>query len=170
MSARPERELPWPALLCFEPMRSDEVDAIARIEARLYTFPWTIGNFRDSLAAGYSAWVLRDGSAQNGPSSILGYFLLMVALDDAHLLNISVATEYQGMGFGLALLNKSIETARDHRARTMILEVRPSNVRALSFYERHGFERIGVRRDYYPVSSENRIDREDAIVMQRNLR
>ncbi|MGA2549802.1 MAG: ribosomal protein S18-alanine N-acetyltransferase [Burkholderiaceae bacterium] len=166
MSARLENEVRWQLRPRFALMRPADVQAIAAIETALYSFPWTAGNFRDSLAAGYSSWVLREDGGEQGEGPIVGYFLMMAALDEAHLLNISVALAHQGRGFGLALLNKATETAREHRARSMILEVRPSNLRALQIYERYGFRRIGLRRGYYPISTQNRTDREDAIVMQ----
>jgi ribosomal-protein-alanine N-acetyltransferase len=100
---------------------------------------------------------------------IIGYFVLMAAVDEAHLLNISVAAAHQGRGLGLATLNKAAETARDHRARSMILEVRPTNRRAIMVYQRYGFRQIGLRPGYYPISTHNRTDREDAIVMQLTL-
>jgi ribosomal-protein-alanine N-acetyltransferase len=170
MSARLEDEYTRQPSARFVPMRSEDVGPISVIEAALYTFPWTAGNFRDSLAAGYSAWVLRDESSAGSGSAegagILGYFLLMAAVDEAHLLNISVAPGHQGRGVGLALLNKAVQTARDHRARSMILEVRPTNQRAIAVYQRYGFTRIGLRPGYYPISSQNHTDREDAIVMK----
>ena len=128
-----------------------------------------IAGVGDSLTAGYSAWVLREDWSGLGTAPVMGYFLLMAAVDEAHLLNISVASEYQGRGLGLALLHKATETARAHRARSMILEVRPSNQRAIEVYERYGFRLIGRRVGYYPISTENRTDREDALVMHLDL-
>jgi ribosomal-protein-alanine N-acetyltransferase len=169
MSAQIEHPMSWQPETRFAPMCVEDIEAISAIEARLYTFPWTAGNFRDSLTAGYSAWVLREDWSGLGTAPVMGYFLLMAAVDEAHLLNISVASEYQGRGLGLALLHKATETARAHRARSMILEVRPSNQRAIEVYERYGFRLIGRRVGYYPISTENRTDREDALVMHLDL-
>jgi ribosomal-protein-alanine N-acetyltransferase len=80
----------------------------------------------------------------------------------AHLLNLSVAQEAQRTGLGWRTLEWMADVARGYGARTMLLEVRPSNAAALRLYERYGFERIGVRRGYYPAHS----GREDAIVMR----
>ncbi len=149
-----------PAEERFEPMLMRDVDEIVAIEREIYPFPWTRGNFQDALAAGYSAWVLRDAD-----DALIGYAVVMLALDEAHLLNLSVARPYQRYGFGWRLLDWMAQRARDHGARTMLLEVRPSNVAAQRLYARYGFERIGVRRGYYPSHG----GREDALVMRISL-
>jgi ribosomal-protein-alanine N-acetyltransferase len=146
-----------PAEERFEPMLASDLDDIVAIEREIYPFPWTRGNFQDSLAAGYSAWLLRDASGE-----VIAYAIVMLALDEAHLLNLSVARPYQRLGFGWRMLEWMARQARDYGARTMLLEVRPSNAPAQRLYERYGFERIGVRRAYYPAYG----GREDAVVMR----
>jgi ribosomal-protein-alanine N-acetyltransferase len=97
---------------------------------------------------------------------LLGYFLVMQVVDEAHLLNVAVAEEWQGQGLGRFLLNQSVACARGLGMESMLLEVRPSNVRALGIYERYGFEQIGRRKGYYPAADQQR---EDAIVMRYTL-
>ena len=153
----------------FEPMALRDLNDVVATETTLYSAPWTLGNFRDSLAANYSSWVLRASSAQPEYSPLIGYFLMMAAVDDAHLLNLSVARAYQHQGFGLALLHKVVEVARGHRAANLILEVRPSNRRALAVYQQYGFKQIGVRSNYYPTNEGTGGGREDALVMSFSL-
>ena len=156
----------------FAPMRPEDLAAVAAIEQSIYSAPWSEGNFADSLAAGYCAWVVRiDAGRAMGPASkrVIGYFILMPAVDEAHILNVSVAREWQHRGVGRALLEKIVEIASGHRAATLILEVRPSNVRALEVYRRFGFSLIGVRPRYYPASAADQQSREDALVMKRAL-
>jgi [ribosomal protein S18]-alanine N-acetyltransferase len=145
--------------LSFEPMSVMDLDDVAAIEQRSYPFPWTYGVFVDSLAAGYRAWVARDGDL------IIGYALMMVVLDEVHLLNITIAPERQGNGLGKTLLNYLFDDARAQGTRFMFLEVRPSNAAAIEMYYRFGFMKIGERRGYYPAA----YGREDAIVMSRDL-
>ena len=141
------------------PMRLEDVDEVLAIEEDLYPFPWTRGNFVDSIASGYSAWGYRvDGE-------LVGYFVLMMAVDEAHLLNISVAAQRQRMGFGARLLNHARQGARQAGATSLLLEVRPSNEKALALYRRFGFRQIGVRRAYYPAAQ----GREDALVLRHVL-
>ena len=135
-------------------MREQELDQVMAIEEAIYTHPWTRGNFVDSLRAGYQCCVLRLGS------ELVGYFVLMVAAGEAHLLNLSIAAHHQRGGHGSALLREALELARRRGARSLFLEVRPSNAAAQALYARFGFRRVGVRRGYYPT----RFGREDALV------
>jgi ribosomal-protein-alanine N-acetyltransferase len=144
----------------------DAADAACRprrdlaIENRVYPFPWTRGNFVDSIAAGYSVWGCRRFADE-----LVGYFVLMMAVDEAHLLNISVAEKRQGMGFGARLLRHAMRLARSGGGDQLLLEVRPSNVPALALYRHFGFQQIGVRRGYYPAEKGS----EDALVMRHAL-
>ena len=106
------------------PMNASDLDDVLAIENTVYPLPWTRGNFADSLAAGYSAWVCRIGG------ELVGYAVIMMVLDEAHLLNISVDQSRHGMGFGARLLRHAMAVARTLGARMLLLEVRPSNERA----------------------------------------
>lgn len=141
------------------PMNVHDVDEILRIEYKVYSHPWSRANFTDSINSGYSCWVCRVGG------ELIGYYVVMMAVDDAHLLNISIAEKRQGLGFGARLLRHAMFSARQSGAATLLLEVRPSNDRALALYRHFGFAQVGVRRGYYPASS----GREDAIVMTHAL-
>ncbi|CAB1368527.1 Ribosomal-protein-alanine acetyltransferase [Denitratisoma oestradiolicum] len=143
----------------FHAMTPADLDAVMEAENRIYEFPWSRGNFSDSLDSGYRSWVMRDGD------ELLGYGVVMMVLDEAHLLNISVLPERQGRGLGSRLLEFFFADARARRAVRMLLEVRPGNASGLRLYGRYGFAEIGRRRDYYPA----RNGREDAIVMERML-
>jgi len=144
-----------PAELALRPMRAEDIDAIMVIEPQIYPHPWTRGNFVDSLQAGYSCWVAEC------EGEMAGYAVMMLVLDEAHLLNISIAKEFQGRGLGRDLLVHLMEVARGHGGHTMFLEARPSNVAAMRLYESMGFNEFSVRRGYYPTAN----GREDAILM-----
>lgn len=139
----------------FRPLQNDDLDDVMSIEPLIYSHPWTRGNFSDSLQAGYSCWACEhDGQ-------LVGYAVLMLVLDEAHLLNISIAKDSQGRGLGRSLLGHVIDVARGHGAQMMFLEVRPSNKSAISLYESIGFNEFSVRKGYYPAAK----GREDAILM-----
>ncbi len=147
--------------LTVAPMRANDVDEVARIEIDAYPFPWTRGNFFDSLASGYLARVAKDADGR-----IAGYFLLMPAVDDMHLLNITVRPDLQGRGIGRRLLNEIGALTREAGIDAVLLEVRPSNTQALAVYRHVGFLQIGLRKNYYPAACQAR---EDAIVMRLTL-
>lgn len=139
----------------FRPMQFEDLDRVMEIEPKIYSHPWSRGNFADSLHAGYSCWVYES------EGEVIGYAVMMSVLDEAHLLNISIAGERQGQGLGRALLNHLIDTARRHGATMMFLEVRPSNKNAIALYESIGFNEFSIRKGYYPAHN----GREDAILM-----
>ena len=140
----------------FEPMGESDLESVIEIEQRIYEFPWTLVNFRDSIRAGYSCWVCRSGGA-----GLLGYAVLMLAAGEAHLLNLTIDSPFQRRGHGSGLLRHMVKTVRDYGAHVLFLEVRPSNEAGAELYARHGFRQIGVRRDYYPAQG----GRENALVL-----
>lgn len=141
--------------LDFSPMQPDDLDWVAAQDQLLYPFPWSAGNFSDSIAAGYGCWIMREGV------QCCGYAILMMVVDEAHILNISVAPTHQRRGLGRRLLSHLQDVARLAGGRRMFLEVRPSNLPALALYQRAGFETIGRRKGYYPAPG----GREDGLVM-----
>lgn len=141
------------------PMTREALAGVLAVENDIYEFPWTRGNFVDSIDAGYSCWLFTSGA------ELVGYSVVMIAMDEAHLLNLSIARAAQRRGNGRRLLQGICEVMRGHGARTMLLEVRPSNAAGCALYAQAGFRQIGVRRGYYPA----RGGREDALVLRRDL-
>jgi ribosomal-protein-alanine N-acetyltransferase len=153
MSALPQ------ATLVYRAMTLEDLDRVCGIEQRMYAFPWTRGNFLDSLSSGYICTVLERAGV------IAGYGILSVAAGESHLLNLSIDARWQRRGLGRALLSRHIDLARCHGAAIMLLEVRPSNDAARALYASAGFEQLAVRRDYYPASG----GREDALLLRLKL-
>ena len=140
-------------------MIEGDLDAVMAIENQVYTHPWTRGNFIDSLSAGYHCWILELGG------EIVGYSIVMIAVNEAHLLNLSIAAEWQRRGLGRELLKFLVKLARDFFANKIYLEVRPSNVAGHALYANAGFREIATRRGYYPAGQ----GREDAVVMEMQI-
>jgi ribosomal-protein-alanine N-acetyltransferase len=143
------------------PMTIASLDQVLAIEQEAYEFPWTRGNFIDSLHAGYAAWRL-----QATPGLLLGYFIAMQGVDEMHLLNITVAPAHQGRGHARFMLDALCDMARRIEARQLWLEVRMSNARAREVYEGYGFRSVGLRKAYYPALGGTR---ENALVMSLAL-
>ena len=140
-------------------MRPADLNVIAAIESRSYDFPWGYGIFSDCLVAGYYCIVVEvDGD-------VVGYSIMSVAAAEAHILNLCVDMPWQCQGLGNLLLQEILDYARQFDVQRMFLEVRPSNPVAIRLYEQAGFNRLGIRPDYY----QSRDGREDALVLAIQL-
>ena len=142
-----------------QPMSERDLAEVMAIENAIYSHPWTQGNFADSLRAGYECRTWRLAG------ELVGYFVLMAAAGEAHLLNLSIAEEHQRRGHGAALLHEAAALARKLGAKNVFLEVRPSNQAAQGLYTRFGFRKVALRRGYYPAHR----GREDALVLSLAL-
>ena len=143
----------------FGRMLTADLDEVIEIERAVYSHPWTRGNFVDSLNAGY-----RCSTCRIGPE-LVGYFILIVAVGEAHLLNLSVSASRHRQGIGSMLLREALRVAREKKAQHLFLEVRPSNLAAKALYGRFGFHEVALRPDYYPADA----GREDALVLSLAL-
>jgi len=130
------------------------------VEQQSYAHPWLRSNFDDSLKSGYQAQLLM------ADATLLGYFVAMKGVDEVHLLNITVAPDYQRQGWAQVMLDALALWARGQGAEWLWLEVRAGNVRAIEVYEAHGYRRVGQRKNYYPSGHGQR---EDALVMSLRL-
>ena len=140
-------------------MNHDDVSMVSDIERRSYEFPWSHGVFRDCLLAGYQNIVLvRD-------QTVAGYGVLSIAAGEAHILNICVDPDYRSHGYGEKLLDELLFRARAASVRTIFLEVRPSNERAIALYRKKGFHKVANRPAYYQANE----GREDAAVLAKKL-
>jgi ribosomal-protein-alanine N-acetyltransferase len=140
-------------------MTEADLDAVLRIEREVHSHPWTLGNFSDALRSKYQCKVYE---AEN---QMLGYAVMMLAVDEAELLDIVIDAKHQHQGGGRKLLEEMMALARRHEMRRLVLEVRASNKPAIGLYLKVGFAEIGLRREYYPAEN----GREDAILMGREL-
>lgn len=143
-----------------EPLTLGRLDQVLEVEALAYAFPWTHGNFTDSLASGYAVQLLCAGE------HLLGYYVAMRGVEETHLLNLTVAPAFQRQGWARMLLDALAIWSRAQGAHWLWLEVRASNGPARALYEHYGFRRVGERPRYYPATGGTR---EGAIVMSLEL-
>lgn len=148
--------------MIFRQMRLEDASEVHAIEIEIFPSPWSEAGFANSVSFGYNCWVL----CEEASGAIAGYFVLMTSLDEAHLLTVGLKADLHGMGYGRMLLERALQTAREHGMVSMLLEVRPSNTRPLEIYEKMGFKQIGQRKNYYLNRDHTR---EDAIVMRLML-
>ncbi len=165
-----QQALPQPVIclaeLVLELMTESDLDAVVAIEAISHQHPWSLKNFSDSIEAGHWAYCLREVSDPD--QRIWAYCILLPAVDDLHLLNITVDTDLRGQGVGLRLMGAITAIASNLSIPRILLEVRPSNHAAIALYEKAGYEELARRKAYYPVESSSGA-REDAIVMTKTI-
>ncbi|MFT4607205.1 MAG: ribosomal-protein-alanine N-acetyltransferase [Urechidicola sp.] len=145
--------------LSYRPMTLDDVAYVLKVENEVYPYPWTERILQDCIRVGYDCWL----SLEN--DSIVAHAVVSVAAGESHLLNLSVSEKHQGKGIGKAFIYFLIDTVRNKNATVMLLEVRPSNLQAISCYDAVGFNEIGCRKNYYPTAN----GKEDALLYAKEI-
>lgn len=146
--------------LWVRPMTMRDLEQVMHIELAMYPFPWTQRIFEDCLRVGYRCHV---GEVEG---NFAGYGVMSTGANEAHILNVCVAEEFQRRGLAREILSHLLDEADALEVRDVFLEVRQSNAGAISLYEQMGFNQVGVRKDYYPATQ----GREDAIIYAASLR
>ncbi len=145
--------------LIFREMTLDDLSIVVLNDRLSYSHPWSRGVFSGCLRAGNDCWIAeRD-------ERLVGHSILSVVKGECHLLNVCIIPEFQDGGLGRCLVEHMLERARHLAARTIFLEVRPSNPAAYHLYISMGFNEVGTRTGYYPAKS----GREDAVIMAKEL-
>ncbi|MCK5727538.1 MAG: ribosomal protein S18-alanine N-acetyltransferase [Thiotrichaceae bacterium] len=144
--------------LSFTEMSTADINDVIFIEEQVYTHPWTRGIFHDCLKVDYDCYVLKSATQQ-----VVAYLIIAIAVEEMHILNLCVHPDYQGKHLGSQLVEKSHRMALIQKVKQCFLEVRPSNKIAIALYSNYGYQRVGLRKNYYPSES----GREDAIVMKK---
>jgi len=143
----------------FRAMSYADLAAVMAIERQSYPFPWSETIFRDCIRVGYRCRLLEIHSR------LESYAVMSIGADEAHLLNLCVRPESQRRGLARWMLEHLLEWAGANTVKTVFLEVRPSNERAIALYHAAGFCEIGLRKGYYPATR----GREDAVAMAKEL-
>ncbi len=136
-------------------MESEDLDQVMIIEKEGYEFCWTRGIFVDCMKSGYSCMVLADHD------DVYGYTIVMVGLEESHILNVCIAESIRGRGWARYMIQDIIDFCTSSKCNELFLEVRPSNTIAIELYHSLGFNEIGVRPGYYKAEE----GREDAVLM-----
>ena len=145
--------------MLYRAMQVADLPLVMEIEKQAYQYPWSVGNFRDCLGAGYRCRIFEiDGVIQ-------GYSLVLIGAREAHILNLCIRSTLRGRGYGRLLLQEQLDALSEHDVDMVLLEVRPSNSSAIALYESLGFNELGRRKGYYPAVD----GREDALIMARQL-
>jgi ribosomal-protein-alanine N-acetyltransferase len=145
--------------LSYRPLTLDDVAYVLTVEHEVYPYPWTERILQDCIRVGYDCWLALEHDA------IVAHAFVSVAAGESHLLNLSVSKKHQGKGIGKAFIDFLVDIVRTKKATVMLLEVRPSNLQAISCYDAVGFNEIGCRKDYYPAPN----GKEDALLYAKEI-
>ncbi len=145
--------------LWFRRMTPNDLEQVMQVELEVYEFPWTERIFSDCIRVGYCCWLALYGK------TVVGHAVISVVADESHMLNLSIAQAHQRKGYGQQFVEFLIKQARENHAKSMLLEVRPSNRAAINCYNKAGFNEVGCRKDYYPANR----GREDALLLARHI-
>ena len=141
-------------------MTEQDLSSVMVGELSSYPQPWTEKIFLDCLDSNhYSCWVLELDH------QLAGHVVISAAVGEAHILNLCVYPQNQRQGWGKKMLNEAEWIAKQYKAETCFLEVRPSNTVGVMLYQAMGYNEVGLRKNYYPTDQ----GREDAIIMAKSL-
>ena len=135
-------------------MTREDIPRIAEIEKECFSLPWSEASFEDSLAREDTVFLVCEDT------EVVGYVGMYLSFEEGEITNVAVTPPYRKRGCGYLLMEAIKEEAKARRAECIILEVRVSNASAISLYKKHGFEPIGIRKDFYEHPTE------DAIIMK----
>lgn len=156
-------ELPF----LFRLMDLRDIDRVVAIENCSQVHPWTKQNFKDCIDSKYWNYVLLD-EAQS--SQIVGFCIVMPGVDELHLLNISIDRAYRRRHIAKRALESIESSGKEHGFSKILLEVRRSNLSAITLYEQLNYILIGTRKNYYPLALEQSSLREDALILEKVLK
>ena len=133
-----------------------DITRLLQIEQQSNPYPWQQSAFDSSFADSYFSYKLLDDSG-----TIQGFYFAQLILEQLELFNICVAKDMQGKGYGKALMLHFLQEGRSRGATEAFLEVRSSNSSAIALYEKCGFNKTGLRKNYYVYGD----SKADAVLM-----
>ena len=145
-------------MLTVRQMEEADLGSVARIEASIFSKPWSEEGFRDSLKLPNTVYLVAE---QDG--SIAGYIGMLCVLDEGEITNVAVAEGFRRQGIGERLLSSLLQAGRKEGVDSFTLEVRESNSSARRLYRKLGCQEEGIRRNFYEKPTE------DAILMWKRF-
>lgn len=146
---------------CLDALRPSDLEQVLEIERRSFACPWSRLSFESELQGpGADHFVIRQPES----GAVAAYIFFRRIADEVHIFRIAVAPAWRRRGMGAQLVDACLQAAGQGGARTVLLEMRPSNTEAMALYRRFGFRMVGSRPGYYTDR------REDALILQKRLK
>lgn len=145
--------------IIIRPMTIDDVDEVYTVEEDCFVDPWSKDSIRKELKNDLARYLVAEID-----DKIVGYVGVWFVVDEGHITNVAVHSDYRGKKVGDKLVKQMVELCKENNIVAMTLEVRASNTVAQNLYRKYGFKMGGIRKEYY---SDNK---EDAIIMWNQLK
>lgn len=135
-------------------MTSEDIKEVSLIENECFSMPWSEKSFLDSIKRLDTIFlVCVDTNCEK--QKVIGYIGMYLSFDEGEITNVAVLTEYRQKGIGKALIEGIKEIALQRQIEKIFLEVRVSNIPAITLYQKNGFQRIGIRKNFYEKPTED---------------
>lgn len=131
-------------------MTFDDIQSAVQIEKECFSLPWSEKSFQDSLERDDTLFLVCEEGIE-----ITGYIGMYLSFDEGNITNVAVSPLYRKKGYGEALVSSAKELAKEKQIEKIFLEVRVSNIPAISLYKKMGFENLGVRKNFYEHPQED---------------
>ncbi|MGX4598214.1 ribosomal protein S18-alanine N-acetyltransferase [Faecalimicrobium sp. JNUCC 81] len=145
--------------LVIEMMTSKDIDGVFEVEKNCFEHHWSKDAFSKELKNDVARYLVAkiDGK-------VVGYVGIWFVMDEGHITNVAVHSDYRGRKIGDELVKKLVKLCKENKIVSMTLEVRVSNIVAQNLYKKYGFKLAGIRKEYY---SDNK---EDAMIMWNDVK
>lgn len=131
-------------------MQQKDLEEVSSLEQQIFSRPWSKRAYEDALHLDNTVFLVAE---ENG--RVIGYLGMYISLDEGEITNVAVSERKRGRGVAAKLLDALKEEALRRNVAKLILEVRVSNVPAIHLYEKHGFQKCGVRKGFYEEPKED---------------
>ena len=142
--------------MILEKMNSSHVTQIAELEKICFSDPWSERSVASELDNKLAFWLV----AVEG-EKVAGYIGSQTVVGETDMMNVAVHPDFRRQGIAEALINALVDNLKQMESQCLTLEVRVSNIPAVSLYEKLGFAEIGRRKNYY------RNPKEDALILRK---
>lgn len=138
-------------------MLNEDIPQIEALEEKCFSLPWSAEQLCSQLKDTQHEFI----AAVDPEGRVLGYVGMMYVLDEGYISNVAVDPAHRRRGIADALIDRLCALCTEHGLAFVSLEVRAGNAPAIALYEKRGFERVGLRKNYYERP------REDALIMTK---
>lgn len=133
-------------------MTSGHLDDVYIIETECFSHPWSKQSLEEELNNETSLFLVAKEE-----NEVIGYIGMSIVINEGYIFNVAVREKYRNKGVATALINELVTYGKKNNFSFITLEVRESNLPAISLYSKFGFIKAGERKNYYSNPKENAI-------------